>query len=122
MNNVIAGRDNLPASDMYPTQNLTMQSLAPYYPFTACDACNLIPTPDWAYGSCAKCERDSVAHRYFDGRALGQIRMTEATELVPRPQPPAPSSQWCALQKVAGQRGDSWQFYGTGCNGPPPQT
>ncbi len=116
MNNVIAGNNNLPTSDLYPEQNLTTQSLAPHYPFTACDACNLIPMPDWAYGSCQICEHQSAPHRYFNGRTIGQIRMTQDTEFVPRSfQPPPPPKAWCDLQKQPGQRGNSWQFYTTGC-------
>ncbi len=120
MDNVLAGTPQYPASatDLYPEQTLTTTHLYPgYRTNAACDACNLIPTPAWAYGACDACTRSTAAPRkYYRGRDVGDFRMTESSELVPLPghyitQKEQARVQACSIKLRANERGNSWQSY-----------
>lgn len=120
MNNVLAGTPQYPGSstDLYPEQTLTTTPLhAGYRSNAACDACNMVPTPLWAYGACDTCERTTAAPlKYYRGRDVGDIRMTESSELVPLPgHYITPGEQArvkaCSVRLRANERGNSWQSY-----------
>ena len=116
MNNLLAGTPSLQATDLYPDQALTTQSLHNRAGYTSCDACNLIPTPDWAYGSCTACEVTHAPQHYYLGADVGDPRMTGTQGYIPIPgefvtQPVLQQVAACDLTQVAAQRGRSWQNY-----------
>lgn len=119
MNNVIAGTPQYPgsSSDLYPEQTLTTTPLHYPYPFTACQACNMIPLPEWAYGSCQQCERETVPQRYYAGaRTLGEYPFVATNEIVAIPghyKTPAQmfDVKQCDMRLLPQERGNSWQHY-----------
>lgn len=116
MNNTLAGTPSELASDLYPDQNLTTQSLHADYGYTSCDACNLIPQPAWTYGSCSSCEMLHAPRHYYPGADVGDARMTGTQAYVPIAgqfvtPPVLRAVAACDLRTVAAQRGMSWQNY-----------
>lgn len=114
MNNLFAGTANIPASSLYPEQNLTTQSLHEDYGYTACDACNMVPQQAWSTGSCNACV--DAPHKYYPGTDVGEPRMTGTQEYVPIPghyvpQPVLQKVAACDLTQTARNRGISWQSY-----------
>jgi len=116
MNNTLAGTPDVPANDLYPDQGLTTQSLHADYGYTSCDACNLVPQPEWTYGSCAACEQLHAAHPHYAGADVGEPRATGTQGYVPLPgQYVSPAVlrmvSACDLRTPAQLRGVSWQNY-----------
>lgn len=118
MENVVAISQTT-TSDLYPEQGLNTQPLhgANYNIYTQCSACNLIPTPHWAYGVCStETLRKPAKTNFFNGRSVGDFRMTGSDELVNMVGHYVPAAQLkrvteCDIRQPAAQRGTGWQNY-----------
>lgn len=143
MDNTIAGNPLYESSDIYPEQNLTMQFLRrdnndyansntqyeyadgdTQYEYANSDTqyeyqspCNYIPMPMWAYAACSsRTNADSANNKFFNGRSVGDFRMTGSDELVniPGHYVPTPELQrvtQCDMRQTAQERGSAWQSY-----------
>ena len=122
MDNFIAGTPSSGATDIYAEQNLTTQRLDGRDAtgvLKTCSACNLIPTPHWAYGACSREQlqrRPPVTRKFFTGRAVGDFRMTESSELVNVaghfvPLAAQRAASTCEITRTAAERGVGWQSY-----------
>jgi len=125
MDNTIAGNPLYESSDIYPDQNLTMQFLRRVdndyatsdnqYEYQS--PCNYIPMPMWAYAACSsRTNADSANNKFFNGRSVGDFRMTGSDELVniPGHYVPTPELQrvtQCDMRQTAQERGSAWQSY-----------
>lgn len=119
MNNILAGTPQYPtsANQIYPDQLLTTQQLHYPYPVTSCNVCNMIPLPEWAYGSCQRCEAETVPQRYYaGGRAVGEYPFVNTNEIVAVPGHYVTNEQLyqvnqCDIRQLPSERGAAWQSY-----------
>ena len=125
MDNTIAGNPLYESSDIYPEQNLTMQFLRRVdndyatsdnqYEYQS--PCNYIPMPMWAYAACSsRTNADSANNKFFNGRSVGDFRMTGSDELVNIPghyvtTPELQRVTQCDMRQTAQERGSAWQSY-----------